>query len=424
MDRPGRRRPPRPHRWRGGLPPVADLPALETLRRRHVRQPGAALQPRSGLLHLQPPLAPVPARVALLVAGGHHVPGGHRVLPVGRDPTPGAGRARAEGGPRGARAPLGAAGPHHAGEGVGLLPRTVRPPHVQARRGGGGVVHGREGPAPRAQPARDRGGDLRDLVLRQHPRARVGAPHHRGGTARRRLRAPGNGLPLVRAAVQGRPAGVPARTALHRGQHRGDAHRLRAGQDRVSAGPPGRSRRDGQGAAGQRPHHLQHPALAPAYPRGELPVVAADPPVLRLPRRRRGSLPGQRQGAGADGVGPRGHPAGDPGDRRNLAEPTPGVHARLRRRGRAGELGVHRGRARVHGEQHPARVPGGRPGRVAERPLLRGRREGRRVVRHRELQDPRAELTREPRPSRTRATGASPWATPCSARSSRGASGT
>ena len=48
-------------------------------------------------------------------------------------------------------APLGAARADHARQGVGLLPRPLRPADVETRGGAGGVVHRRERSASRAQ---------------------------------------------------------------------------------------------------------------------------------------------------------------------------------------------------------------------------------------------------------------------------------
>ena len=57
---------------------------------------------------------------------------GARALPMGRDPAAGAG-VRRQGLAAGQGAPVRAARPHHAHEGLGVLPRAVRPADLHAR---------------------------------------------------------------------------------------------------------------------------------------------------------------------------------------------------------------------------------------------------------------------------------------------------
>ena len=186
--------------------------------------PGAALPPRSRLLHLHAAVAPLPAGVAVLLARRRDADRGHRALRLGRDPAAGAG-VRRQGGSRRARPPVGAARPDHAGEGVGLLPGPVRPAHVAARRRRGGVVHRRACAAAGAQLPGDRRGDLRGAVPGEHPRAPVEPAGDRGRPARAGLGPARHGVPRVRAAVQRQAAGAAARDPVHRGQHRRDTRR-------------------------------------------------------------------------------------------------------------------------------------------------------------------------------------------------------
>ncbi len=78
--------------------------------------------------------------------------------------------------------------------------------------------------------------------------------------------------------------------------------------------------------------------MAPLRPEGELRVGPADPPVLRLQRRRRRPVRDRRRATRADGVRPRGDPERHHRHGADLAEPAPRLHARVRRGRRAGEL--------------------------------------------------------------------------------------
>ena len=109
------------------VPAVADVPALEEQLRHRLREPRAALRARPVVLRVLAAVAEVRAGVALLDPRGRDVPGGARALPLGRDPAAGA-AARGQGDAGRPRPPLGAARADHAGEGLGLLPRAVRPP--------------------------------------------------------------------------------------------------------------------------------------------------------------------------------------------------------------------------------------------------------------------------------------------------------
>ncbi len=173
--------------------PVADLPALAERCRVDVREPRTAVRPRSGLLRVQPAVAAVHAGVAVLGAGRRDAAHGARPLPVGRDPAAGAGLRR-EGLAAGQGAPVGAARPHHAHEGVGVLPGAVRPADLDAGRGGRRLVHRRERAAAGASDPRVHRDRVRDPVPRQHPAPRMGAARDRGGAARARLDHRGCGL--------------------------------------------------------------------------------------------------------------------------------------------------------------------------------------------------------------------------------------
>ncbi len=110
------------------------------------------------------------------------------------------------------------------------------------------------------------------------------------------------------------------------------------------------------------------------------PPAAA--PVLQLRRRRRRSLQDRRPGAGVDGLAARDRPGGARAGGADVAQPAPDLHARLRRRGRAGEHRDVPGAAGV-----PAPGPAAGDDRrsaddEAARDLLR--REQRRAVRRHE----------------------------------------
>ena len=171
-----------------GLAAVAGVPALAELERHRVRQPRAAVRPRPGLLHLLAAVAEVPAGVAVLGVRRGDVPDGDRALLLGRHPAAGAHLGGA-GRSRDAGPPIGAARPDHADQGLGLLPRPLRPADLASGRGPGRVVHRRQRAAPGAQLPDHRGGDLCGALLREHLAAAVGAPDHRRDRAGRRLGA-------------------------------------------------------------------------------------------------------------------------------------------------------------------------------------------------------------------------------------------
>ena len=105
------------------LAPMGSVPAVAERLRPVVRFHGTDLQPRSRVLRLLAPVAPVRAGMAVLLARRRHLDRGHRALRLGRHPAAGA-RVRGQGGSGGPRAPVRPARPHHADEGVGLLPRV------------------------------------------------------------------------------------------------------------------------------------------------------------------------------------------------------------------------------------------------------------------------------------------------------------
>ncbi len=207
-------------------------------------------------------------------------------------------------------------GPDHAGEGVGVLAGPLRPADVVSRRGRRGVVHRREGAAAGAHVPDDRGGDLRDPVLPQHPPATVEPAGDRRRVAAPRLGPAGDRLPGVRAAVPRQAERTELRNALHQRQHHGDERGLRAEHDPGAAAP---GHRPAHRAAdpGQQRDGLEHPGVARrADPGGELPVPPAATPVLQLRRRRRRPLQDRRPGAGADGLAARDRPGRDSRRRR------------------------------------------------------------------------------------------------------------
>ena len=195
-----------------------------------VREPRTAVRPRSGLLRVQPPVAAVHAGMAVLLAGMGHAAHGGRPLRMGWDPTAGAG-VRREGLATGQGAPVRAARPHHAHEGVGVLPGAVRSADLHAGRGGRRLLYRRERAAARPPDPGGHRDRVRDPVPGQHPAPRMGAPRHRRGSACPGLDHRGCGLSGVRPAVPRRSTGVPTGATVHRGQHRGDAASLRARRD-------------------------------------------------------------------------------------------------------------------------------------------------------------------------------------------------
>ena len=214
-------------RGAGGHDPVADVPAVAQRLRVVVREPRAAVRARSRLLRVHAAVAEVHAGVAVLGAGRRDVPDRARALPLGRDPAAGTGLRR-QGDAAGQGAHVGAPGPDHARQGVGLLPRAVRPVDLHPWGRGRRLLHGRERAAARAP---DPGGDrdrLRDPVPGQHPAPWVGVARHRGRPARAGLHHRRSGVPGVRATVPRHATGVPAGTAVHRGQHLGDQTGVRA----------------------------------------------------------------------------------------------------------------------------------------------------------------------------------------------------
>ena len=159
------------------------------------------------------------------------------------------------------------------------------------------LLHGRERAAARAP---DPGGDrdrLRDPVPGQHPAPRMGAARHRGRSARARLDHRGSGVPGVRATVPRHAAGVPAGTAVHRGQHRGDADAPSQLDGIQSSSRPIGESVTQRGRARERRDDLEHPPVAPRRPARQLHLAAAVPLVLRVQRRRRRSLRHRRASA-------------------------------------------------------------------------------------------------------------------------------
>ena len=350
---PARLRRSRPHRGARRLSRVADVPPVAERLRAFVRHHRAALPSRPGVLRVLVAVAPLRAGVALLLARRRDADRGDRAFRMGWDPAAGT-RVRRQGGSRRARPPVGPARPDHADEGMGLLPGQVRPADVAARCRRGGVVHRRACAAAGAELPGDRRCDLRGAVPGEHPRAVVEPAGDRGRPARAGLGPARHGVPGFRAAVQRQAAGAAARDALHRGQHHRDTQGLRLGQDRhlsTSRGPE----RVEPSARRERAHGVQHPPVAPVGALGELPVAAADPAVLRVQGRGRGSLRRVGFAARADGLGSRDQSERHPGWGPNVAEHTPGLHARIRRGRRTGEHGDDRGRAAPHPPRHPSR---------------------------------------------------------------------
>ena len=332
---------------------MAGVPVVAERVRTVVRFDRADLPSGSGVLRVLAPVVAVPAGVAVLVARRRDPDRRDRALRVGRHPAASAG-VRRQGGAGRAGAPVGVAGPDLPGEGVGLLHRPVRPADVAARRRRGSVLHRRQGATARAQLPGDRGGDLRDPVPGQHPRAPVEPAGDRRGRPRAGVGPARHGVSGVRAAVQRQAAGAAARNA--RTSSTTSRARVRAFQlDTIDVSErPADPGRDGRRAGGERSHGLQHPAVASERAEGELPVPATDPSVLRVRRRGRRPVRPERNASRPDGLGPRGDAERDPHGRQDLAEHAPGLHARVRRGGRAGEHRVERGRAGAHAPRHPA----------------------------------------------------------------------
>ena len=208
----------RPRRRRA----LAGVPALAVLRRDRVREPRPGVRPRPRVLRLHASLAEVPAELALRRARRRHGDLGDRALPAGRDPTAG-GRPSRQGGPAGAGASLRAPGADPAREGVGLLPGSLRPPHVGSGRGPRGVVHRRQRAASGAHVPRDRGGHLRGDVLRERPLSGLEPADHRRRSVAHRVDPAGDGLPGVHPDVPRQAQRAAVREGLHRAEHRGDA---------------------------------------------------------------------------------------------------------------------------------------------------------------------------------------------------------
>ena len=179
-------------------------------------------------------------------------------------------------------------------------------------------------------------------------------PRDRGGPAGAGLRPAGRRLSRVRAAVPREAAGAAARGALHRGQHRGDAIRVRTG---LAVGPgTGREyARHLRGGRGEPRDGGQRSIVAPVGAAAELPGPPADQAVLRLQGRRRGSIHDRRRATGADGGRARGGAERDPRGESHVAEHPPRLHARLRCRSDPGQQRHDRGGSRFHPAGHPAR---------------------------------------------------------------------
>ena len=262
---------------------VAHVSPVEELERRHVR--GAAgsttgTTVRSGrrVLRLFAPVARVRPGVAVLCAGRRALDQRGRALPVGWDPAERA-CLRREGDAAGEGAPVGAARTDHAVEGLGVLPRSVRPAHLAERCRRRRVVHRRErAPSGAADPRLHRA-RVRDPVPRQHPNAWVGASRDRRGSARARLDRRRGRVSVVRPAVQREPTRASARATVHQAQHRSDPERVRARPDRIAAAPP-RRRRHRRGRPGERGDDTEHPSMASADPARQLRGASEDPRLL------------------------------------------------------------------------------------------------------------------------------------------------
>src|SRR6476661_5433414 len=123
---------------------MEQLLALEEFVGRDLRDRRAAVPSRPGVLRVLPPVAPLPPGVAVLDPGRGHDPGRDRPCPVGWDPSAGA-DVRRQGETGRSRTSLGVARANNTNQGVGLLARSVRPPHLTAGRRRGSVLYRREG---------------------------------------------------------------------------------------------------------------------------------------------------------------------------------------------------------------------------------------------------------------------------------------
>ena len=183
----------------------------------------SGVRPRRGVLRLHPAVAAVHPGLAVLGARRRHGPHGDRALPVGRDPAAGAAVGE-QGHPRGARAPVGAARADHAGEGLGLLPRAVRPAELAAGGRGGRVLHRRPGAVAGAELA-----DLSRIIcavlfFANIRRQRMGLPDHRRRACSALVSIMlGTLYPAFVQRFRVTPQELQLELPVHRGQHRGHA---------------------------------------------------------------------------------------------------------------------------------------------------------------------------------------------------------
>ena len=232
----------------------------------------------------------------------------------------------------------------------GIRARSVRPalPHragAHRRR-----VRERQRARPRADDPVVHRRHRRAGVLRERIRANgVGA----GGLDRavvRRDRACWRRVPGGRAELRRGTRRAEQGACVHRAEHRGDARRVLARQDRRVAVQRGRHAEPVGGDSRVRRLALGA-ALGLPPPAVGLRSAAGAAPVLRLHRRRRRPLRHRRSRGAHHAVGARAqHRVPVAAD---VGEPPPAVHARLRRGDDAGRRGRGRGPSAVPGEGHP-----------------------------------------------------------------------
>ena len=144
---------------------------------------------------------------------------------------------------------------------------------------------------------------------------------------------------------------APYIAGQHRGHDHGVRHRHRG--RRGAAGAELRRHRDHRGPRGQRDDDLEHPAVAPDHPRGELPLAAANPLLLRVPRRRRRPLRARRASGGCSWSRAARCRRSASRPRRAPGRTSTCVHARLRCGRGQGQRGEHRGLADPRARRHP-----------------------------------------------------------------------
>ena len=279
---------------------MAIVPDVEIVRRHRVRggprRPG--VPPGPGVLHVPAALPEIRPGMVVLRAGVGDGDRRPRPLLDRGDPPP---DGRRESHPAGEGAPVGAAGAHPAGEGVGLLPWAVRPAGLQPGGRDGCVVHRHPRAAPRAQAARHRGPGVRGPVPGEHPVPGMDPARAGHRPARADLDRGRRDRPRDRPEVPGGPPGAPEGDAVHRAEHRGHAVRLRD-RPHPLAGQSGQ-RRDGESDRRERRNGHEHQVVAAIGASGDLPGPPADPAVLRVQRRGRGSVQHRRPGTRGHAVG-------------------------------------------------------------------------------------------------------------------------